>query len=70
MPTDRRIFMKTAVAMALFLVRWLAISENLRAQIRGLKQANRNAQDGVSMVQVAEGGLSEISNMLIRMLIA
>ncbi len=45
----------------------LAISENLRAQIRGLKQANRNAQDGVSMVQVAEGGLSEISNMLIRM---
>lgn len=45
----------------------LAISENLRAQIRGLKQANRNAQDGVSMVQVAEGGLSEIGNMLIRM---
>lgn len=45
----------------------LAISENLRAQTRGLKQANRNAQDGVSMVQVAEGGLSEISNMLIRM---
>ncbi len=45
----------------------LAISENLRAQIRGLKQANRNAQDGVSMVQVAEGGLSEVSNMLIRM---
>ncbi len=45
----------------------LAISENLRAQIRGLKQANRNAQDGVSMVQVAEGGLTEIGNMLIRM---
>lgn len=45
----------------------LAISENLRAQIRGLKQANRNAQDGVSMVQVAEGGLAEVSNMLIRM---
>ena len=45
----------------------LAISENLRAQIRGLKQANRNAQDGVSMVQVAEGGLAEIGNMLIRM---
>ena len=34
----------------------LAISENLRAQIRGLRQANRNAQDGVSLVQVAEGG--------------
>lgn len=45
----------------------LAISENLRAQIRGLKQANRNANDGISMVQVAEGGLNEISNMLIRM---
>ena len=45
----------------------LAISENLRAQIRGLKQANRNANDGVSMVQVAEGGLNEIGNMLIRM---
>lgn len=45
----------------------LAISENLRAQIRGLKQANRNAQDGVSMVQVAEGGLAEVGTMLIRM---
>jgi flagellin len=45
----------------------LAISENLRAQLRGMKQANRNAQDGISMVQVAEGGLSEIGNMLIRM---
>jgi len=45
----------------------LAISENLRAQIRGLKQANRNANDGVSMVQIAEGGLNEIGNMLIRM---
>ena len=45
----------------------LAISENLRAQIRGLKQANRNANDGVSLVQVAEGGLAEIGNMLIRM---
>ncbi|MCJ8276260.1 MAG: flagellin FliC [Bdellovibrionales bacterium] len=45
----------------------LAISENLRAQIRGLKQANRNANDGISMVQVAEGGLSEVSGMLIRM---
>ena len=35
----------------------LAISENLKAQIRGLKQASRNAQDGVSLVQVAEGSL-------------
>lgn len=45
----------------------LAISENLRAQIRGLKQASRNAQDGVSLVQVAEGGLNEISSILIRL---
>lgn len=45
----------------------LAISENLRAQIRGLQQAERNALDGVSLVQVAEGGLQEISNIMIRL---
>jgi flagellin len=45
----------------------LAISENLRAQVRGLKQASRNAQDGVSLVQVAEGGLNEVSSILIRL---
>lgn len=45
----------------------LAISENLRGQIRGLKQASRNSEDGVSLVQVAEGGLNELSNMLIRL---
>ncbi|MBI2712113.1 MAG: flagellin FliC [Bdellovibrio sp.] len=45
----------------------LAISENLRAQVRGLRQAKRNAQDGVSLIQVSEGGLNEISNMLIRL---
>jgi flagellin len=45
----------------------LAISENLKAQIRGLKQAERNAQDGVSLVQIAEGGLSEVSNIMIRL---
>ena len=45
----------------------LAISENLRAQTRGLKQASRNAQDGVSLIQVAEGGLNEISSLLIRL---
>ena len=45
----------------------LAISENLKGQIRGLKQASRNANDGVSLVQVAEGGLNEVSNMLIRL---
>jgi flagellin len=45
----------------------LAISENLRAQIRGFRQAKRNAQDGVSLIQVSEGGLNEISNILIRL---
>ncbi|MBY0472383.1 flagellin FliC [bacterium] len=45
----------------------LAISENLRAQIRGMRQAKRNSQDGISLVQVSEGGLNEISNILIRL---
>jgi flagellin len=45
----------------------LAISESIRAQLRGLGQAERNAQDGISLVQVAEGALGEVSNMLIRM---
>lgn len=45
----------------------LAISENLRGQIRGLRQAQRNANDGISLVQVAEGGLNEVSNMIIRL---
>jgi flagellin len=45
----------------------LAISESLRAQLRGLSQAERNAQDGVSLVQVAEGAMAEVSNILIRM---
>jgi flagellin len=45
----------------------LAISENLRAQIRGMRQAKRNSQDGISMVQVAEGGLNEVTNILVRL---
>jgi len=45
----------------------LAISENLRGLIRGYRQANRNANDGISMVQVAEGALNEVSAMLIRL---
>src|SRR5690348_12063057 len=45
----------------------LAISENLIAQVRGLRQAKRNAQDGISLIQVSEGGLNEISNILIRL---
>jgi len=45
----------------------LAISESLRAQIRGLGQAQRNANDGISVIQTAEGALNEISNILIRL---
>ena len=45
----------------------LAISENLKAQIRGLGQAERNAQDGISLVQIAEGALSEVGNIMIRL---
>jgi flagellin len=45
----------------------LAISENLKAQVRGLGKASQNALDGVSLVQVAEGGLNEVSNMLVRL---
>lgn len=45
----------------------LAISENLKSQIRSLSQAGRNANDGISFVQTAEGGLNEISNILTRM---
>jgi flagellin len=45
----------------------LAISEKMRGQIRGLNQASRNAQDGISFVQTAEGALDEVSSMLSRM---
>ena len=45
----------------------LAISEKLKATIRSTDQATRNANDGISMIQVAEGGLNEASNILIRM---
>lgn len=45
----------------------LAISENLKSQIRSTKQAARNANDGISMVQVAEGGLNEISTIATRL---
>jgi len=44
----------------------LAISETMRAQIRGLDQASRNAQDGQAMLLTTEGGLEEIGNMLQR----
>lgn len=45
----------------------LAISEGLKAQIRSSRQAGRNANDGISMVQVAEGGLNEIGNIVVRL---
>ena len=44
----------------------LAISDNMNATIRSLSQATRNAQDGISLIQVFEGGTTEISNMLVR----
>ena len=45
----------------------LGISEKLRSQIKGLSMASRNAQDGISLIQTAEGALSETSSLLIRM---
>src|SRR5689334_2269740 len=45
----------------------LAISEKMRAQVRGLDQASRNAQDGISMIQTAEGALNETHSILQRM---
>ncbi|MBN6885300.1 flagellin [Cytobacillus horneckiae] len=45
----------------------LAISEKMRAQVRGLDQASRNSQDGISMIQTAEGALQETQNILQRM---
>jgi len=45
----------------------LSISEKMRAQIRGLNQASRNAQDGISMIQTAEGALNEVHSIIQRM---
>ena len=45
----------------------LAISEKLKGDIRSIRQATRNANDGVSLIQVAEGGMNEVSNILIRL---
>ena len=45
----------------------LAIATNLEAQTKGLRQATRNANDGISLIQTAEGGLNEVSNILVRM---
>lgn len=45
----------------------LAISERLKAQIRSANQAQRNANDGISLIQTAEGGLNEIGNIIVRL---
>lgn len=45
----------------------LSISEKMRAQIKGMNQAQANVQDGVSLVQTAEGAMTEVSDMLVRM---
>ena len=45
----------------------LAISEKMRGQIRGLNMASKNAQDGISLIQTAEGALDEVHSMLQRM---
>jgi flagellin len=45
----------------------LAISEKLKSHIRGLRQAKRNSDDGISLIQTAEGGLNEISSIIIRL---
>ncbi|HLE01701.1 MAG TPA: flagellin FliC, partial [Bdellovibrionota bacterium] len=44
----------------------LAISEKMRGQIRSVRQDVRNANDGISMIQTAEGGMNEVGNILIR----
>ena len=45
----------------------LAISETFRGYIKSARQANRNANDGISMIQTAEGGLNEIGNIVVRL---
>ena len=45
----------------------LAISEKLKGNIRSMQQATRNANDGISLIQTAEGGINEVSNILLRM---
>ncbi|MFG1482274.1 flagellin [Halobacteriovorax sp. HFRX-2_2] len=45
----------------------LAIAKNMEAQVKGLRQASRNANDGISMVQTAEGAMNETGNILVRL---
>ena len=61
-----RIASGTRIARAADDAAGLAISEKMKADIRSLRQASRNANDGISLVQVAEGGMNEVSNILTR----
>jgi flagellin len=45
----------------------LAVAENIKAKVRGLTQASRNANDAISMVQIAEGSMNEMSNIMMRL---
>lgn len=45
----------------------LSVSEGMRAELLGMKQGVRNAEQGISLIQLAEGSLNEVSNMLVRM---
>src|SRR5262249_14436366 len=63
----RRLSTGLRIATAADAAAGLAISERLRAQIRSLDQAKRNGNDGISLVQTAEGSLSETSNILVRL---
>ena len=63
----RRLSTGLRIAVAADDAAGLAISERLRAQIRSLGQAQRNTNDGISLVQTAEGSLNEVSSILTRL---
>ena len=63
----RRLSTGSRIAVAADDAAGLAISERLKARIRSTDQAARNAQDGISMVQTAEGAMSEVNDILVRM---
>lgn len=65
--STRRLSSGYRITMAADDAAGLAISEKMRAQIRGLKRASENAQDGISLLQVADGALGEVQAMLHRM---
>ena len=65
--SSRKLAQGERITKAAYDAAGLAISEKLKAHIRSSKQANRNANDGISLVQTAEGGLNESSSILTRM---